>query len=93
MREERPFSYHEYQPLKCKQINQELGMHAASNWVAIHTCSSMHAENTNQPSVPLGLVLIEVVLQFPTTCSQLFFTKTEIPLVLYIPVMEDMKGG
>jgi hypothetical protein len=31
------------------------------------------------------------VLQFPTTCSQLFFTKTETPLVLYIPVMEDVK--
>jgi len=57
MREERPFSYHEYQPLKCKQIIWELGMHATSNWVAVHTRSSMHAENTNQSSVPLGLVI------------------------------------
>jgi hypothetical protein len=57
MREERPFSYHEYQLLKCKQINRELGIHATSNWVAIHTRSSMHAENTNKPSVPLGLFI------------------------------------
>jgi hypothetical protein len=29
------------------------------------------------------LVLIEVVLQFPTTCSQLFFTKTDSTSAIY----------
>ena len=32
-------------------------MHATSNWVAVHTRCSIHAENTNQPCILLGLVI------------------------------------
>jgi hypothetical protein len=68
-------------------------MHAASNWVAIHTRSSMHAENTNQPSVPLGLVINRSSAAISHYMFSIIFTKTETPLVLYIPIMEDVKGG
>jgi hypothetical protein len=90
MREERPFSYHEYQPLECKQINRELGMHATSNWVAVHTRSSMHAENTNQPGVPLGLAINRSSAATSHYMFSIIFHQTETPLVLYIPVMEDV---
>jgi hypothetical protein len=93
MREERPFSYHEYQPLKCKQINRELGMHATSNWVAVHTCSSMHAENTNQPGVPLGLVINKSSAATSHYMFSIIFHQTEAPLVLYIPVMDDVNSN
>jgi hypothetical protein len=90
MREERPFNYHEYQPLKCKQIIQELGMHATSNWVAVHTCFSMHTENTNQPGALPGLVINKSSAATFHYMFSIIFHQTETPLVLYIPVIDDM---
>lgn len=93
MKEERPFSYHEYQPLKCKQIIQELGTHATSNWVAVHARASLHAENTNQPGAPLGFVINKSSAATFHYMFSITFHQTETPLVIYIPVMDDVNSN
>jgi len=92
MKEERSFSYHEYQPLKCKQIIQELGTHATSNWVAVHARASLHAENTNQPGAPLGFVINKSSAATFHYMFSITFHQTETPLVIYIPVMDDVNS-
>jgi hypothetical protein len=68
-------------------------MHATSNWVAVHTRSSMHAENTNQPGVPLGLVINRSSAATSHYMFSVIFHQTEAPPVLYIPVMEDVNSS
>ena len=65
-------------------------MHATSNWVAVHTRSSMHAENTNQLGALLGLVINKSSAATSHYMFSIIFHQTETPLVLYIHVMDDV---